>query len=827
MAKKAKTRASPAGRGAAIAGPSETDLPRWLPTVVFGGLTLWVFRDFVFSDRMLFGSDTLSLGYVARAFYAHALKGPTGFPFWNPQILGGTPFLEALSGGDSLYPPSALLLMLLEPYRALGWKLVLHVLAAGFFMFGWARALGASRAAAMVAGVGYLLSPMLVSFVRPGHDGKLFVMALAPLLFWAVERHFVRPRAGTFAGIGLVVTLVMLTTHFQMAYFLFGAVGGFALFRAFQVGRGGAGEGRGGDAPRPAGAKAAGLRFVTFLAASLAGAAGSAVQFVPAAEYVTEYSRRVQTTAEHVGDSGRAWSSSWSLHPEEAMGLLIPEFAGNNAGGGAWSSGTYWGRNVTRDNLPAPGVVLLILAAVSFAGGARRALRLFLTGLAGVALLFALGTHTPVWGLFYAFLPGIRLFRAPDMVMFLLVFATATLAALGTDRLLRASHGDPEAPWKRPGQVLLGGTAVLAVLALLASSGALLSFWTSVVYPGADPGLVARAQPFVARGAFLSAVLVAALTGLAFAVRRGLLAPRALVAGLALLVALDPLRVDGSFVQTLSFQDWSRPDPNIRAILERENGSTEPYRLISFAQSGQDVTPAMHGIELAGGHHPNDLARYRELIGMVGSGMPENLFDPKIRSLLNVRYLLWPDYEAGGSLQGDPISRTQLQNGQPYQSLYAEPGLPRARLVAQAVVRPDTAAVSYMLSAAFDPDTQVVLSEPPPVSLDGGPVSGTVRWETRGPNRLRLGVTTDRTALLVIADNWFPAWHASVDGEPAPVLRAYHTLRAVPVGAGEHKVEMWYRSATLVRSFWLSLVVVVVLLAVWGTGLVRQRGREA
>jgi hypothetical protein len=827
MAKKAKVRASRAQRGAATAAIPETDLARWLPSVLFGALTLWVFRDFVFSDRMLLGGDTLSLGYVARAFYAQALKGPTGFPLWNPQILGGTPFLEALSGGDSLYPPSALLLMLLEPYRALGWKLVLHVLAAGFFMFGWTRAIGASRPAALVAGVGYLLSPMLVSFVRPGHDGKLFVMALAPLLFWAVERHFVRPRPGTFAGIGLVVTLVMLTTHFQMAYFLFGAVGAFALFRAFQVGRRGEGEGTRVDVARPAGAKAAGLRFATFLAASLAGAAGSAVQFVPAVGYVTEYSRRVQTTAEHVGETGRAWSSSWSLHPEEAMGLLIPEFAGNNAGGAAWSSGTYWGRNVTRDNLPAPGVVLLVLAAVSFAGGARRALRWFLAGLGAVALLFALGTHTPVWGLFYALVPGIRLFRAPDMVMFLLVFATATLAALGVDRLLWAAHRDQEAPWKRPGHVLLGATALLAALALLASSGALLSFWTSVVYPGADPGLVARAQPLVARGAFISAALVAALTGVTFAVRRAVLAPTALVAGLVLLVALDPMRVDDSFVQTLSFQEWSRPDPNIRAVLEREDASTEPYRLISFAQGGQDVTPAMHGIELAGGHHPNDLARYRELIGMVGSGMPENLFDPKIRSLLNVRYLLWPDYEAGGSLQGDPISRTELQNGQPYQSLYAEPGLARARLVAEAVVRPDSAAVSYMLSQAFDPASQVVLSEPSPVSLNGGPVSGTVRWEARGPNRLRLRVTSDRPALLVIADNWFPAWHASVDGESAAVLRAYHTLRAVPVGAGEHTVEMWYRSGTLVRSFWLSLVVVGALLAVWGTSLVRQRGRQA
>ncbi|HKJ01047.1 MAG TPA: hypothetical protein VJ997_01295, partial [Longimicrobiales bacterium] len=233
MPKKRETRrtepspgSKPASEGSRRpAGSAATGgLPRWVPAAVFGVLTLWLFRAFVFSDRMLVGNDTLSLGYVAREFYAEALKQMRTFPLWNPRILGGTPFVEALSGGDSLYPPSALLLLVLEPYRALGWKLVLHVLAAGFFMFGWLRALRASRPAALVAGVGYMLAPAMVSLVRPGHDGKLFVAALAPLMFWAVERFFARPGARTFAGVGLAVALVLLTTHFQAAYFLFGAV---------------------------------------------------------------------------------------------------------------------------------------------------------------------------------------------------------------------------------------------------------------------------------------------------------------------------------------------------------------------------------------------------------------------------------------------------------------------------------------------------------------------------------------------------------------------------------------------------------------------------
>jgi uncharacterized membrane protein YfhO len=87
-----------------------------------------------------------------------------------------------------------------------------------------------------------------------------------------------------------------------------------------------------------------------------------------------------------------------------------------------------------------------------------------------------------------------------------------------------------------------------------------------------------------------------------------------------------------------------------------------------------------------------------------------------------------------------------------------------------------------------------------------------VGWQLRTPNRLRLAVTSDRPALLVVADNWYPAWHATVDGKETPILRAYHTLRAVPVEAGTHEVEMVYRAAIVTRSLWVSVVVLLGLL---------------
>lgn len=857
-------RPAPGPDGGAVA------VPRWLPAVLLGVTTLLLFREFVFSDRMLYGGDTLSLGYMARDFYATSLRNGV-FPLWSPRILGGIPFLDALAAGDSLYP-TALLLLVMPTYRALGWKLVLHVFAAGLFMFGWVRSLGRSRAAALLSGLAYGVAPFLVTLVHPGHDGKLFVTTLTPLLFWAMERTFTRSGLRAYVLVSVVVTLVVLTTHFQLAYFLFGAAGVYYVFRCWTMWRGageagsdgpdgegavgGRGvpageEGDGGDgetddrpAPRGPSPRPALTKLGLFLVASVLGASAAAVQLVPAFRYVGEFSRRTSTTTAAGPAENRVYASSWGLHPEELMSYVVPEFAGNDAGGAAWARSSYWGRNAFKDNHEYAGWVVLLLALVGFFGMPRRRLRWFLAVLGTLALLYALGQHTPVWGIAYALLPGVSLFRAPSMVSYLFGFSAVTLMAFGVDRILELARGGAgKGKEKGTGALvttLWAVTGVVGVGMLLAASGALFSFWTSVVYPDIQPfkmTLLQSQEPFIVRGFFGATALAALVAGVVVAARKGVLKPLGVVAVLGVLVFLDGFRVSAPFIQTMDealhvdFYTWSQPDPLVRELLDRQ-ATEPPFRVASLEGQGQDVTPAMHGLEMATGHHPNDLARYRELIGMVGSSMPRNILDPNVLAVLNVRYLIWPDQAGLPSLPegygGSTLIARTRRGQQPYQSLYEFPTLPRARLVASARVVPDTEAVEVIRSPDFDPAAEAVLPEAPPLELDGGPVAGEVTWRQRGVNRMRLSVTSDRNALLVLADNWYPAWHATVDGEEVRVLRAYHTLRAVPVGPGEHVVEMFYASSVLKGSLTLSLLTVLLLAGVaTASTLRRRRGRTA
>ncbi|HAT16399.1 MAG TPA: hypothetical protein DCS76_01305, partial [Gemmatimonadetes bacterium] len=275
-------------------------------------------------------------------------------------------------------------------------------------------------------------------------------------------------------------------------------------------------------------------------------------------------------------------------------------------------------------------------------------------------------------------------------------------------------------------------------------------------------------------------------------------------------------------------------DPNIDFLLERQR-EEDPFRVLSMrGQNGQDVRPGMFGLELAGGHHPNDLARYRDLIGMAGSQLPINLLtSSNVLRMLNVRYVLWPDQLGAPADLGLPaditnnlrrLNSTTVQ-GRPYESVYGFPDLPRARLVADAVVLPDEQAMAYLISPEFDPARQVVLSDPPPIDLPGGEVEGTVEWVERNNNNVTLRVSADRPTLLVLADNWFPAWKARVGDEEVPVLRANHSLRAVPVPSGEHTVDFYYDSDQLRWSLRLTLLSLTVVAGLIGLDWIRSRGR--
>jgi uncharacterized membrane protein YfhO len=63
---------------------------------------------------------------------------------------------------------------------------------------------------------------------------------------------------------------------------------------------------------------------------------------------------------------------------------------------------------------------------------------------------------------------------------------------------------------------------------------------------------------------------------------------------------------------------------------------------------------------------------------------------------------------------------------------------------------------------------------------------------------------------VLVAENWYLDWHATVDGKDAPVLRGDQTFLTVPVPAGAHRMELVYRSARYRTGRWISLLATLI-----------------
>jgi len=109
---------------------------------------------------------------------------------------------------------------------------------------------------------------------------------------------------------------------------------------------------------------------------------------------------------------------------------------------------------------------------------------------------------------------------------------------------------------------------------------------------------------------------------------------------------------------------------------------------------------------------------------------------------------------------------------------------------------------------------------PPP-----SPSRATFTHWSPGRMSLTLDPPPSAQSYLLVLENWYPDWHATVDGANAPVLRGDHTFITVPVPAGARQVELTFASKDYARGrliTWGSLV----LLALWA-GAAWTLGRRA
>ncbi|HKW50941.1 MAG TPA: hypothetical protein VJQ53_04340, partial [Candidatus Eisenbacteria bacterium] len=648
------------------------------------------------------------------------------YPLWNPFHFLGMPTFGSLAFVPYVYPLDAVFGFLQEILRfpKLTWLLA-HYLLLGISMLAFLRAAGAAPEAGVLGAFALSLTPNLVAVGAYGHGSQIMTVAYLPLLLLLLDRFARRGSLLALAGFAFAAALQLLRAHVQIVFYSWIALTLYALFLGATALR----EGR----------RAEGVRAFAGLAAGLAlGFGMSAFLYLP----VHEYAKLSTRGGGEGGGAGLLYATSWSFHPREILTFLVPSMFG-------FGGSTYWGSMPFTDYPNYMGIVPLAFAIYG-AATAKGVTRAYLVALAGVALLISFGKHLqPLYSLLYYHLPFFNKFRVPVMILALVQFATAALAALGLTNALRSGatpaskSGDSASRWMRA--ALLAAIAGFGVLFLINFLGPTLRDYAVRSRQGFDPSHARMALDMasidaIKSGLFLAAAL--ALVGMALRGRLSRSVAALLIVGVtaADLWTIDRRIIDPQVATPREYDDNFRETPEIAYL---KSDSTQ-FRV--FPLRWDDSRLAAFGIASVLGYHPAKPRLYQAFVDTVGIQSFEAL------RLLNVKYIL-----ADGTFPPGTKDVTLRHDGEV--KVYEVEGvLPRA-FVGHAIrqVRDDTVALAVMRTHGFDPRAEVLWSEataPPPVSAAGVPDSvQSIRYDF---NETEYMVSTSAPGLLVIVDQYDP-----------------------------------------------------------------------
>jgi hypothetical protein len=687
-------------------------------------------------------------------------------PLWNPYAYAGAPFYS--NPQTACLFPLTWLAWALPPAWALTVPALLKLIAAGLAMYWFLRGLAVVSLAAFVGAAGFMLSTTLIAWLPWTFASTL---PFVPLLFGLVDRLCRRGDRRLVALLAAAVALDLVAGYPQAAAQTLVATAAWTLART----------------PR----RVSTVPFLLRVAAGVAlGGALAAAQALPALDYVRE---------SNVYAFRSTWTPPLAVPPRALVTALMPYFFGTAEH--TWST---WQFNITSTYLGLVPIAALPLAALAW----RRPPTRFFAALAVGAGLVHYGALADV-------LPApLIAFGSNLRLMPILVFALATLGALGLDAAARVS-------------VPRGIAWLRAWFVVLAAAG-----WVAVALAVGTPAARAVRPP-------LALQYVACLVGLAAAVR---LLERWLTDGRARWgIALAAVQVAtlAPLASYLPVRDarWLYPTPPALAWLREHAGSA---RVLIPDQVG-----LLYGLRQAHGYDGLTPRRVAELAGPVGTGAasaagyrentvalhgseplpPIVVLLAPTRELLGVRYLLLPP----GTPAAEPRLRA-VYDGRDARVFEDPAALPRAFVAPRARCVDDRAAVQLLRGRAVAPADEALLADcatvPVPAADTRGLAAGSARVslvpEARivvdEPARVVVAAATDVPAWLVLTDTWFPGWRARLDGAEVPLRRADHAFRAVALPPGRHEIEFAFtpRGLRLGGAVTLAaLALVIVLLLPW------------
>ncbi len=753
-------------------------------------------------DKMLYGTDWLSGTIFQHVYVADYIKSHKILPLWDSFLLGGIPTVGAL-WGDFFYP-SFILRFLLPVYIVWTWKFILHIFIAGLFTFLFLRYRKIKDELAAIGGISYMLAAMVVSPVYGGHDGRVMTMALFPVYLYFFYRGVKEKRYFFYGLSGFVMGLALLTVHIQIVYYgivfvafysiylswrewrwtnkdaiplyiagivsfiisVFSTIIGFLMFVLFYLGY---------VLYRKKGDIKNLHTLYGFIFAMLIMGMTIAIQFIPSFQYLP-YAKRGE-------DRGYEYAISWSMPASETVDLVNPEIHGLLQ--------NYKGTNPFKLHSRYMGLLpILLVLSLLFSRKFDGERKFWLFSLI-IAYLIAIGGQTPFFKIPYYFLPKFKLFRAPDLIFFIINFSFIVLAV---DYIKDIKKKE-----------LIYSMSAIGVVILLS---------LIVVHKPIESANIFRWYSIKAL------FLIGAFTFLLLNYKKG--ENNLYIYILMGLVIFDLFTVDWRYIKTEEKPSSFFPRDNITQYLSEEYKKM-PFRVFSALNAYQmsDDFFTYYNIAIAGGNHPNPMARYQTYLGLSGV-----MFNPSTliknhgkMAHLGVRYIIGPNIELlkndkryenlinqwGEIFPLDSFSliRTQGPIGL-FEFDYAKPYI----YVSEQTLFGDSI---FALNGVSNINTDIIELKNSR-TMNG---KGTVSIVSSNANEFICKVQMEREGYLIRNENYYKNWHVQIDGKEVSLLRANYIAQAVFVPEGDHIVKFYYKEPFILYGIILWLLGIAILVAVY------------
>lgn len=730
--------------------------------------------------------------FMARAFREGSI------PLWNPTLHGGLPY--AGDPANFFFHPSTLLYTVLDPLTAFNLTLVGSYLAMAVATYLLVRSLGLSPSSAFIGGATMTLSgfALSVSNLVP----ILLALPCFPLHALALHRLVTERRSRWLALAALAGALPLLSGAAEMTIL----IGLSSVAWIFLT-----------DGSLSAAARTRALAGAWCFSFAL-----SCVILLPASELIARSGRSSKLPY--------ATFASWSVAPQRLPELVIPYYFGFTD---QVDARAYWGR--FREDKGAPYIISIHVGILSllFAAAARRTDRVPRRLLAALALLataglaLSLGRHLPGFELGHRYVPLVSTFRYPVKALALAVLPLALLAAAGADRLLR--DGDALLDRVATAACLVAGI----VTAILAASPALLHSTEALAFGSA--GWATQDATLLAGSGLLAFYCGAVALASWWNRRRGGALPQAVLCALV----FGSLACAGHRVNDYGPREiFAKPlHADLVARVARDG------RLYRAAVPDDLEVPAASNAFVAR-WHLESLHRYTAPLGGVPVVFHEDFDGLAPRNITTMTQVIerlgWPARVAILRSSGvtavaseTPIAAPGLEHVASLRTpppvafeLYSLVGASGARVTCASVTDPDpdNAFRALLRREVVAPAVAITATGARKVTP---PCEASLLERTSTINSSRQRVRLARDGYLVLSQTYYPGWTATVDGRPAPTVRADFAFTAVPVPAGEHIVDLRYRPRLLFAGAGISVVALVALLLCARLDLLKLRDRLA